>query len=632
MNSSTNTSPPASGTGSSRRTGTFAVDRVYPDARPYVRWWWFSGPIAHDTIRGDLEWIAAHGFGGVEIAWMYPQQGASPGPRWLSDEWSALAAYASRCARELGLGCDFTLGTAWPLGDSMVDEGSASRTFAGPSTQRVEKSWEAAQGLSGRVLNHLDRAALADYAARIASALAAARGGRTSAFFCDSWEVETEGLWTAGFGERFKERFGYGIEPFMPELDSHPARRYDYRKLLAECVLDEFYGPYAEICHAADMLARVQAHGAPTDLLAAYATADVPESEALLFEPHSSRLAYSAAMLAGRPLVSAEAFTCIYGWEPYPAFGPHLGEERVADLKLLADALVANGVNFFVWHGMPISTPGGQSRFYATTHVGPDCGFVGDLDAFNAYLTDVSSLMREGKPFAQVAVCLPLEDAWMSGELPLPEQTPGARYRWELRSLRYPDAVDGFGRCWVSAWWLRKAAAAQGKLQCGDMAFDLLYVDVEWLDRDALGEILRLAREGVHVCLPRRPRQPGADASRAYDRELDELLQLETVVDCVEGAATAPVLRGDSLPEYCCRELPDGTLRVFLANPATRGIRYPMRYGQGSEGSRQSVAVEFAWCGKTAAAEISFEPGQSRIVDIDPSGAVRQGAIEFCPA
>ena len=80
--------------------------------------------------------------------------------------------------------------------------------------------------------------------------------------------------------------------------------------------------------HAQGSLARNQAHGAPANLLDLYAAADIPETEAfgpshfpipgLHTDPNLpahfgkpdtlfSKLASSAAHLAGRPLVSAES-------------------------------------------------------------------------------------------------------------------------------------------------------------------------------------------------------------------------------------------------------------------------------------------------------------------------------------
>ena len=272
---------------------------IYPNARPYTRWWWFSGPIREEDVRAQLDWLKANGFGGVEIAWIYPLPGSEPGPGWLSGEWSRTVAYAKGYAQKIGLGCDFTFGTLWPFGGSIVEERDASRTFQGLSPQRLGRSWEERDSPPGFILNHLDRGALERYAKKMGSGLSEALKEAPSALFCDSWEVEPEGLWTGGFDEAFLRRFGYDLLPYMASLDDHPDVRYDYRALLSEFVLNEFYVPYTEECHRLGALSRVQCHGAPTDLLAAYAAADVPESEAILFDPHFSQFAASAAALSG---------------------------------------------------------------------------------------------------------------------------------------------------------------------------------------------------------------------------------------------------------------------------------------------------------------------------------------------
>ena len=210
--------------------------------------------------------------------------------------------------------------------------------------------------------------------------------GSPSALFCDSLEIETRRLWDPKLWDRFAERFGYRLEDLEDQIDDDPDLRYDYRTMIAEAILHEFYEEFAAICRRHGAFSRVQCHGAPTDLLAAYAAVDIPESEAILFPPPFSRIAASAAALSGKPAVSAETFTCLYGFvtrtnlEPYR----YWHKEQVADLKLLADALFANGVNQIVWHGMPFNGPAGRNEFYASVHVGPDCAFAAELPAFNA--------------------------------------------------------------------------------------------------------------------------------------------------------------------------------------------------------------------------------------------------------
>ncbi len=396
---------------------------LFSSAKPYVRWWWFSGPIDLAVLRAQLDWVKANHFGGVEIAWLYPLANDQLGAPWLSPAWAEPVLAAAHYAAELGLGCDFTMGSAWPFGGLHVPPADASQTYAGPSPQRLEKSWETPLGVDGGpILNHLDRGALLRYGRSFGAALelpARASALNTPGLFCDSWEVIPEGLWTAGFDVAFQQRFGYDIRPFMPELDAHPDARYDYRRLLAAYALDEFYAPYTALCHELGGYARVQCHGAPADLLAAYALADVPETEAILFDPDFATFAAAAAALSGKPIVSAEAFTCLYGWEPCPGPGPYQQQELLADLKLIADGLMANGVNQIVWHGMPYNPPGGNQRFYATTHVGPDSPFAPQIPAFNAYMETICMALRQGRPYTDVAVYLPLEDTWLAGELPI---------------------------------------------------------------------------------------------------------------------------------------------------------------------------------------------------------------------
>ena len=587
---------------------------IFTSARPYTRWWWFSGPIDEAVIRDQLEWVAANGFGGVEIAWMYPQDNAALGAPWLSQEWARPVRFAAAYAASLGLGCDFTMGSAWPFGGLHVPPEDASQTWRGPSPQRLEKSWETPLGIDGGpMLNHLDRHALARYARRFGAALGMpdpANPVGTPGLFCDSWEVPPEGLWTAGFGESFQQRFGYDILPCMPELDAHPAERYDYRKLLSEVALAEFYRPFTALCHELGGYARVQCHGAPADIVAAYALADVPESEAILFDPDFATFAAAAAALTGKPVVSAEAFTCVYGWEPCPGPGPHQGEERLTDLKLIADGLIANGVNQIVWHGMPYNPPDGSQRFHATTHVGPDSPLAADFAPFNAYMTAVCTQMRRGRTRTDVAVYLPLEDGWMTNELPAAAQKPSSRYVWELQETKLPPALKGYGPLWVTAHFLRDAEFRDGLLRCEDATFSWLYVDVAWLDAVALTDLLRLARAGLPLCLVQRPREPGRNRSARYTAQIDELMALPTVAaDWRAVAVNPPLVEGDDLPDFWCRVDGDVTI-LFFAHPATQGLRYPLDYdaARGAEpatrqvvihagGARHAVELHFAPCG-----------------------------------
>jgi hypothetical protein len=64
--------------------------------------------------------MAEAGWGGVELASVYPWPGAPEGPDFASDAWFALVGQAIHCAAELGLGFDLTFGSGWPFGGPYV--------------------------------------------------------------------------------------------------------------------------------------------------------------------------------------------------------------------------------------------------------------------------------------------------------------------------------------------------------------------------------------------------------------------------------------------------------------------------------------------------------------------------------
>jgi hypothetical protein len=193
---------------------------------------------------------------------------------------------------------DFTFGTLWPFGGTFVSDADRTKKW-GDSTfmQPLRLSWTMPD--TGNVLNHMDKGAFDRYATVMGRALSPALAGSQSSVFCDSWEVETKFLWTGGFDNKFQEKFGYDIKPFMDSIYSgdYGSQRYDYMKLIAEMVLNEFYIPFNKKCHEMGALSRVQCAGSPTDLMTAYASVDIPETEAMLYNPSYSKIVASAAAL-----------------------------------------------------------------------------------------------------------------------------------------------------------------------------------------------------------------------------------------------------------------------------------------------------------------------------------------------
>jgi hypothetical protein len=611
-----------------------------------------------------------------------------PGPKWLSKDWTKLVAFTKRYADKIGLGCDFTFGSLWPFGGSIVKRQDASRDFKGLSPQRLENSWESAPGqetgasrIRGTrhrdsyinkkfyVLNHLDRHAFARYAKKMGKALAPALKGKpagspanreqTSALFCDSLEIITGQLWTKGFGDRFYQRFGYRLEPYMPRIDRFPDIRYDYRQLLSDYMFNEFYQPFVEACRKLGALSRVQCHGAPTDLLRAYAAADIPESEAILFDPNFSVIAASAAALAGRQTVTAETFTCIYGWKPRPNQPPYIKQEQTADLKLLADAMFANGVNHIFWHGMPYNPKGGRNEFYATVHVGPDGALAREIPAFNRYMARVSGYMQKGKPvpstgtnrgktYSDVAAYIPYEDTLMLNRLPKKMLKPSGFFHWEMHYVKPPTELKGYHPLWVSAPFLKDAYYAGGllhilwplvplKRDCSNSpridkaTFSSLYIDSKYIDRAALIDIFRLARQGLPVCLKQKPREPGRVKTVTYKQVLKALTALPNVSSNFKKiAVNPPLVQGSDLPDFWCRVFGQDYY-IFFANPKAQNLTYPMKYGQSFNTKTFQIPVCIWHNNKHKDITLKFKPYQSVLLKVSPGPRVKQIDITFTP-
>jgi hypothetical protein len=109
MSSKPNLRAAGAGAGDSRAEAAPAshLSAAETGPQPYTRWWWFSGPISKSAIRRQLRWVPDNGFGGVEVAWVYPLD-ERPGPKWLDTQWSRLVAHTKQCCEQLGLGGDFT--------------------------------------------------------------------------------------------------------------------------------------------------------------------------------------------------------------------------------------------------------------------------------------------------------------------------------------------------------------------------------------------------------------------------------------------------------------------------------------------------------------------------------------------
>jgi len=120
------------------------INKFYPTTKPCTRWWWFATEIKKPDIKHQLDWAKRNNFGGVEVAWVYPlyryqrmyernynryYPKDTTAQKWLSEEWSEVVEYTKLYADSIGLACDFTFGSAWPVAASNLSRDHISQVY-----------------------------------------------------------------------------------------------------------------------------------------------------------------------------------------------------------------------------------------------------------------------------------------------------------------------------------------------------------------------------------------------------------------------------------------------------------------------------------------------------------------------
>ncbi len=383
----------------------------------------------------------------------------------------------------------------------------------------------------------LDAAAVGRHFDRMGGALLEEAGelaGRTlTHFYSVSWEGAAP-TWTGGFEDWFRARRGYPIRPWLPVLagfavgGAEAAARFvhDYHSALAEAMRDNFYGELQRRCHAVGLRWHAESGGPWNRALAAFARADqlaflgrtdMPQGEFWFMEgprrgraPEFNRPAAMAAHIYGRPLAAAEAFThMVRHWSEHPAV-----------LKPLADHAFCDGINHLIWHTFTASPPEfglPGIEYFAGSHLNPNVTWFPMARPFIEYLARCQTLLRHGRPVADLAVYV--------GERPYQHWGRGRRWS-EVATLEAPAG---------HTYDLINTEVLLTRLECrdGDLAlpeglrYRALVVDLddEILRPEPLRRVVELAEQGATLILGRR--RPSASSSLAdhprSDAEVREL-------------------------------------------------------------------------------------------------------------
>ncbi|MET9023273.1 glycosyl hydrolase [Actinopolymorpha sp. NPDC004070] len=437
------------------------------DARPMLRWWWFGPAVDEASLDRQLQTVAAAGFGGVEVAYVYPLAPATSD--FGSPHFHELLRHAGLRCQELGLRFDLTLGSGWSFGGPDItpdlaarrlhwelreltpgpsrvpvmpgDEFVAAYLFAGsvhdrteaytlldtldvpdgigprtllvatsrPTGQNVKR---AAAGAEGPVLDHYSTAATLAHIRGVAEPLLdAVAPAPVGSVFCDSLEVYSSD-WTPEVLAEFGKRRGYDPLPLLPllrfDIGDFRAFRADFLRTLSELYQENFVAVFGDWARGRGVPFRIQSYGVPPASVSSYRYADVAEGEGWGWSGlPQTRWASSAAHLYGQKIVSSEVWT----WVHSPSF-------RATPLDLQAEAHehFLCGVNQLVGHGLPYTPTGAPGLgwfFYAAGALDDRNPWWDDAaPELTAYLQRLCWLLRQGEPVADVKLHVSFDDVY----------------------------------------------------------------------------------------------------------------------------------------------------------------------------------------------------------------------------
>ena len=368
-------------------------------------------------------------------------------------------------------------------------------------------------GMEGPVLDHHSREAMALFLRaagdRVMNALASEGSPPFHTVFCDSLEVYGAD-WTKDFVAEFQKRRGYDLAPYLPALfhdagDVTPHVRHDAHLTLSELNLDYFFAPLVAWAESRGMKARIQAHGAPGDVMQAYGRAHIPEGENIFLGDRYQvnlrhrRLASSAAHLYGKPLASSETYT----WLRTPLFVTTLEQ-----MKPATDAVLLDGLNHIVNHGYSYSPPqAGEPgwSFYASTEANHTNTWWRHYPHLARYIQRTCALLQTGAAVNPVAVYLPVGDLYAqfgAGSLHIDVEAEGLLDAGLLMGLRQA----GYDFDMIHDHALADLARVEGgELRAGTARYEVVIVpNARYMPPESAARLAELARAGGHVIFVER--------------------------------------------------------------------------------------------------------------------------------
>ncbi len=328
--------------------------------------------------------------------------------------------------------------------------------------------------------------------------------GKNLVFFAvDSWEADGQN-WSPVLPEEFEKRRGYSLYPFLPVLtgrivdniDVSERFLWDYRRTIADCIRDNFYGYMAELCEQAGVkfssepFTRAAYDGMETTEATDIPTATFWQGPNSWSRAHKEgRWASSAAHVTGRKKVSSEAFPAgdfEAAWVHYPW-----------TYKWLGDFAYASGINHFSFHCFPfqpwddkaVHKPGMIFKNWGSQYSRHNTWWEQGVD-WQKYQTRCQFMLQQGTFSAEALMMTP-------------EAIPGL----ELKS-NFALLPLGYDWDMVSAKMVRDKLSVQEGMVCtpSGMKYRLLVLpEISAISVPLLKKLKALVAEGANLVVSSRP-------------------------------------------------------------------------------------------------------------------------------
>ena len=286
------------------------------------------------------------------------------------------------------------------------------------------------EGGDGYEIDYLDQRALDDHFRHLALPIleeVKKAGGELAYFWSDSWECGKL-TWTHDFPAQFKRFRGYDLTPYLPVLagytlaDTNVSARFlaDFDRTIQDCIAENFYGHFMELCHAHGVKVGNEAAGPndipPIDALKNLGYCDIPAGEFWVNGHRRAQHGYNAdsglrlnlkqtataAHVYGKREAMAEAFTMMDGDATHWALGP-------SDLKPYANDAFCEGINRFMLHQSTCQPPSDGKpgyEFCAGQHFTPNITWWEQSPAFFTYISRCQQMLQQGLFSADVCFYL----------------------------------------------------------------------------------------------------------------------------------------------------------------------------------------------------------------------------------